>query len=261
MFRKPIALSPERHKDLLFTLNAGYQFAAQEMLSPVVSSEIKEVSREYVVVFGKDKAAPPFALLGTEEQTNNYVTGSGHWQARYVPAHIRRYPFVAGKSDDDSEAGQRLYTMVDLEAPHLSKDMGEPFFTADGQATGLLKRVNGVLKNLHTEMERSRRQVQKLDEAGVLVDQVIRVKRAEGESGLTGFRVVSAEALAAVDGPTLQDLNKTGALLLAYAHMVSLTNLKDGVLAKPPRPEAQAPADEPTPPPDDTGDLVFDFDS
>jgi hypothetical protein len=39
----------------------------------------------------------PAALLGLREAENLFVDRDGKWDARYVPAFVRRYPFVPGK--------------------------------------------------------------------------------------------------------------------------------------------------------------------
>jgi hypothetical protein len=39
----------------------------------------------------------PAVLLGLREAENLFVDRDGKWDARYVPAFVRRYPFVPGK--------------------------------------------------------------------------------------------------------------------------------------------------------------------
>jgi hypothetical protein len=36
----------------------------------------------------------PVVLLGMRDKENLYVNESNQWEAKYIPAFIRRYPFV-----------------------------------------------------------------------------------------------------------------------------------------------------------------------
>ena len=48
-------------------------------------------------------------ILGVEKDENLYVKQPGSWDARYVPAFVRRYPFVFSRSDD----GQTFTLCID----------------------------------------------------------------------------------------------------------------------------------------------------
>ena len=45
----------------------------------------------------------PVAVLGVRDQENRYVTTEGRWEAKYIPAFIRRYPFVFSSGADNSK--------------------------------------------------------------------------------------------------------------------------------------------------------------
>lgn len=49
---------------------------------------------------------------------------------------------------------------------------------------------------------------------------------------LTGFRVIDVKALAALEPARLASLRSSGALTLAYAHLLSLSNREDGWIVK-----------------------------
>ena len=89
LFRQPKALDSQAHRQLRYAPNQPYHFAAQQALVPVMAGEIAQVAREYAVVFSDVAGSLPLALLGTRRGQNAYVRPSGHWVARYVPAHVR----------------------------------------------------------------------------------------------------------------------------------------------------------------------------
>ena len=229
-----VPLSSEKHRGLRLNEVQPYHFARTLMLCPVVSGEIRELAREYVIVFGKEGGVPQ-ALLGTEEGVNAYVAESGHWLARYVPAHVRRHPFYAATTSSDASGPQTFTIAIDESAPHLGSGAGEPLFTAEGAPTPVLEKVKAVLASLHKDFEASRRMVAQLEEAGLLVDRNVHVRSRQGaERNLAGLRLVDGEKLAKLEAESLARLHRSGALMLVYAHLMSLTNLRDGVLVKPP---------------------------
>lgn len=230
MFKQPEALNAERHARLGLAEQPIYSHAAEEMLTPIFSGEAWQIAREYTMVF-PNEVGLPLAILGYEQGVNAYLGNNGSWWGRYVPAHIRRYPFIAAPQQTDT--GQQQFTvMIDASAPQLLEDGGQPLFE-EGQPSQLLKEVQRVLSNLQTDTQRTQQLVKQIDEAGLLVKQSLHIKVKEGEDkGLQGFRVIDQAAFRQCDGETLAALNKTGALDLIQAHLCSLTNLQDGLIAK-----------------------------
>jgi len=135
MFKNPVVLDRKAHRGLHLSPNQPYHHAAHLMATPVVAGEAALVAREYVLVFGKQPGTLPLALLGLEKGKNAYVRPSGQWQARYIPAHIRRYPFVlADRTAAPNGEGERNFVlMFDRDAPHLKGDQGMPLFTEAGE--------------------------------------------------------------------------------------------------------------------------------
>ncbi|MGO2147552.1 SapC family protein [Halomonas sp.] len=230
MFKQPEALNSEHHATLGLAREPDYSHAANEMLVPVFSGEAWQVAREYTLVFPME-AGLPLAILGFQKGVNAYLGNNGSWWGRYVPAHIRRYPFVAASTKSD-DGQQKFSVMVDRSAPQLIADAGQPLFE-EGQPSQLLKEVQKVLINLQKDSQRTTQLVKQIEDAGLLVKQSLHIKVKNGEDkGLQGFRIIDLAAFRESTGETLAALNKTGALDLIEAHLCSLTNLQDGLLAK-----------------------------
>jgi hypothetical protein len=254
-----VPLSLEKHRDLRLASKASYQFAASLMICPVVSGEIRQIAREYVIVFPKDTPLP-HALTGTVKGVNAYIDTTGRWQGRYVPAHIRRYPFMAAKTATGDPSGKQAYTvLIDETAPHLGLVKGQPLFTDDGRPSQTLATVQKALTTLQQDAAMTGQMVADLDREGLLKETKIRVQaRGKDAAGLTGFRVLDADKLMNLSPENLFRLQKSGALLLAYAHLISLTNLRDGILATA---AGQAPDDEPAGVRSDDLGKILDFPS
>lgn len=53
--------------------------------------EFPAAAAEYAVVFaGNEEAVMPAVILGMREQENLYLGPLGGWQAKYIPAFLRR---------------------------------------------------------------------------------------------------------------------------------------------------------------------------
>lgn len=244
MFKNLQALSRDRHQALSFVPNQPYHFASGLMLTPIVVGEAGMIAREYPIVFSRQDRAPPSALLGVREGVNAYVTPSGHWMARYVPAHVRRYPFMLAEGPAPKANGvdERQFTLTfDAEAPHLSDSRGERLFTSEGEPSPVLENVRTVLINLQRDLNRTLQLVERIQEAGLLVERSLTLSSSSGKTfKLDGLRVVDTGKLAALSPEVLHDLHGRGALMLIQAHLISLSNLRDGPLVR-----DQAPASNP----------------
>ncbi|WP_372614474.1 SapC family protein [Halomonas sp.] len=175
---------------------------------------------------------------------NELTSTQAYWLERYVPAHVRRYPFVLAKvsmsAAELDEKGQQYAVQFDAAARHFERPDGHPLLDDQGKPTSVLKNIQKVLMTLEQDQQRTERQVAQLDAAGLLVERSIQVNPAGNTANdsedkshqLSGLRVVSEKALARLDADTLVSLRDSGALALVYAHLVSLTNLQDGVIAK-----------------------------
>jgi hypothetical protein len=237
MFKNPEALSPDKHLNLKLSSAPDYRFAAQEIVCPVVSGEIWQVAREYIMVFPHNSNLLPLALMGTQEGVNAYIgAGSTPWWGRYVPAHFRRYPFVAAPAaaqNGDADGQQRFTICIDTSAPQINEKDGQPLFNEDGSATELLENVQRALLSLQQDLGITQALVQQIDESGLLVDQTLTITPVDRDPvGLQGFRIIDQDKLRSATPELLASLIKTRALDLIYAHICSLSNLQDGLLAK-----------------------------
>ena len=212
-----------------------------------LSVEILAAASEYAIVFtasGDD--VMPVAVLGVRTHQNLYVSADSQWQAKYVPAFVRRYPFVFSASPDQ----KTLTLCLDDTHPGFNTDgRGERLFDADGKPTAYAGRVLEFLKEYQTQFERTRLFGRHLKELGLLEPMEAIVSLPGGEQvPLRGFLGVSRERLRALDGVKLESLAKTDELELVYLHLASMRNFNDvkdrfvGAMATAPAPEA---ADEP----------------
>lgn len=232
MFARTMALSFASHRDLRVLETNDYSFARAETLAPIVYDEMADIAREYPIVFPKNGSDLPCALLGLEAGHNAYVDADGKWQATYVPAHIRRYPFMFGRTDSPDADQDSFAILFDPEAPHFRDASGHRIFEMNGQLSEHMQRRVALLEQIQKKVEATRTMVRAIGEAGLLAERVIRIKTgAEPEYRIQGLHTVDHDALKCLPFDRLADLVRGGALALVYAQLLSWANFRQGRIA------------------------------
>lgn len=222
MFKSVETLDSQKHAELTYKGVAGYAFARELASAPLAVSELPEAARHFPILFPPEGRVVPVALLSLRRGSTPFVTADGDWAVDYIPAHIRRYPFVLG----ETESADRFLVMIDRAAPQFSADGGEKLFV-DGTAPegGIVERAREFLSNFHRQLAQTEVLLKPLDEKGVLVVRQLTVKRGEKtEVAVSGFRQVDPEALAKLDDATLAAWVRSGLMAVVIAHLHSLSN-------------------------------------
>ena len=241
-YTRPVVLDRAQHAALKFETSADLGFAAGASVVPLLSVEFVDAAREYPIVFLRNAEAvlAPVVLTGTPAGHNVYVEKSGRWNARYVPAYVRRYPFVLAQTAPD-----QFTVCIDEACPGLDASHGTALFDSSGKPSGTLQQVVSGLSEFQRQAKLTETFMQRLEAAGLLMEASGRVNVIDGRHlNLQGFWVVDEARLRALPPDTLQSLLASGELGLIYAHLLSLGNLTELVRRAP---DATADA-EPRPP-------------
>jgi hypothetical protein len=214
------------HHDLRIVTQASAASGDNVNLALVVPAEFAEVQREYPILFrqGDNGGFQAFALLGLETDENLYLGDTG-WNARYIPAIQARGPFSIGLRDTGN--GTEPMIMIDTAHPRISRTEGEPLFLAHGGNAPALERAVNALKTLHAGMAAGDAMFAAFHAAGLLAPVNIEIKLEDGTTyALPDFVSISQEALARLDAATLENLNRSGFLALAFCVIHSTGNIR-----------------------------------
>src|SRR5690606_25699494 len=126
IYERAVPVSSERHRDWSVETGVNYGFARELNSVPLLATEFGPAATEYAVVFaGDEQAVLPAAILGMRAGENSHVDSSGAWTGGYIPAFLRRYPFVFARSDD----GTAFTLCLDEEFDGFNRDgRGERLF-------------------------------------------------------------------------------------------------------------------------------------
>jgi hypothetical protein len=225
-YQKVVALNPDMHRNLKFAADeVSFSFAADTTAVLLAGIEFAEAVREYPIVFvrGQDQLMRPVALLGVRNGENLFVDEQGKWDARYIPAFVRRYPFVMAEG---GAAGQ-LVVCIDESCPAFNARNGELLINAEGKLEPRMNEVMQFLQNFQREFARTELIAKQLDELGLFVQQGARFDTSGGETfQLNDFYLIDEAKFGQITDAKLPELFRSGALGLAYLHLASMGNMR-----------------------------------
>lgn len=224
-YRELVPLSLTKHKNLhMKSSPAGYTFAQSTVSVPLAGVEFMEAAREFPIVFVKseNERIVPIAVLGIQVHSNLFVDHDGKWRAQYMPAYLRRYPFIPAQENAQEEST----VWIDESYDGLSNSEGELLIDSQGNKTEKLEEIIQFLQGCHAEYLRTEGFGKLLTTLGLLQPLSAKIETADGEQHrLTGFYVVDEQKLAAIDADEIVRLFRSGALAWIHAHLVSVKNI------------------------------------
>ncbi len=235
IYDRPAMLSRDAHRHAhLDTSLSDMRFAATSNSFLLAAAELYDAAAHYPTVFIGPEGGPYTlaVLVGLRDGQNLFIDAEGRWDKNaYIPAFVRRYPFVLAQDDNPEDDGfqvcidetHRGFSGLDGSAP---SPKGLPLFLPDGTNAPLLDSAITYLQQFNAEMKRTRAFAEELNNFGLLEKRHIQVKRPDGNAALEGFRVVAEERIAELKANQIKRLAEKGYLSLAYAHIMSMRQIQ-----------------------------------
>jgi hypothetical protein len=239
MFQKLIPVNAERHAKLKVKQVEGFAFANGFHIASVMLHEFVKAAAIYPIVFLEDKQKDefkPVALLGLDTNENLFVGADGKWQASYVPAIIRRYPFALAGSGQDG----RYTVCIDEGSDMVSENEGSALFDEKGEATQVIENVKRYLGELQQMDVITQGFCKFLAENNMLTPLNMRVRDHDRIRNITGCYVINEERLNNLSDERFLEIRGKHYLPGIYAQLVSLAQIDRLVLLKDARTEVAA---------------------
>jgi hypothetical protein len=223
-YNQPEPLNPESHGKLgVNQAEKPYSFVSGTNLVPLTVTEFAPAALSFPVVFlGQPKS--PVAVMGLRQDQNLFVNEAGQYQSSaYLPAFVRRYPFVFANDDQN----QRMVLCIDRAAPFVAEGGAVPLFE-DGKPSSFTEQAMKFCNDFETERQRTIRFVEVLEELDLfeVKEANFTPRNPDGTPGqaqrLAEYHAVSEEKLKKLPAKKLAELRDNGALGQIYAHLVSL---------------------------------------
>jgi hypothetical protein len=202
-------------------------FLATAHAVPITIDEFIAAQRFYPIVFSVGENPVPLALMGLNEGVNVFVDADGKLLSEtYVPAYVRRYPFMLARLRPDVE---ELSLCFDPQSDLVGAfEDGNPLF-ADGKPTETTNAILKFCEEFEISAQRTAAFMKELKDAELLIDGEVSIQPPGAEKPFVyrGFRMVSEEKLRELRGDELRKINQNGVLPLVFAHIFSLPQIRE----------------------------------
>lgn len=221
-------LSSESHAAFKIRPQTTAPFLIDQHAIPLTVDEFPLVQRFMPIVFTLGEDAIPIALMGLNEGVNVFVDAEGKLTEEnfYVPAYIRRYPYMLARLRPDA---QELSLCFDPTAESIGAfEDGDALFE-NGQPSEVTKNILEFNRTFEEAGQRSQQFMRDLREMDLLEDGEVSIQQDGYPQPFVyrGFQMVNEKKLVELRGDQLRKISQNGMLPLIYAHLFSLSLMRE----------------------------------
>ncbi len=220
-YQQPEVLTPEAHGGLGIKPDLEFSFAARTNAIPLNAAEFPLAARDYPIVFIGGETVWAVAIVGVRKDQNLFVEKDKQWAGgHYIPAYVRRYPFVFVANDDSSQ----FALCIDRKSGRISED-GERKFFENGTKTKLTEDALNFCTAYQQQHVATGKICETLKSHGLLKSNQANATLPNGEKlSLADFQIVDEAKLNALSDEEFAKLRPNGTLAAIYCHLVSMNS-------------------------------------
>ena len=205
------------------------RFIGETHAVPLTVDEFVDAQRDYPIVFTAGEEPLPIILMGLNEGVNTFVDENGKIEDDiYLPAYVRRYPFMLARLSPESED---LSLCFDPAAGVVGEfKEGNDLFDSEGKPTEFTQGIMEFCKRFEESGLRTKQFMDQLAALDLLMDGEIAIRRNEDPDKpfvYRGFRMIDENKLRELPAEKVEELNKSGFMMMAHAHLFSLSLMRD----------------------------------
>lgn len=224
-------LNNDDHQDVRVITERSATYGDDVMYALTFPFEFRNVQAFYPILFHNDAKGNPYpvALFGFEEGENLFLTDSG-WDARYIPAMIRREPFLIGyQGGEDQEDEDRARVLsLDMDHPRVSRDEGEALFQPLGARTPFLDDIAELMEDIYLGYQNNKVFMAALQEHGLLESVTMDITLNDGSKNqLLGFHTIDEDKLQQLPGTVISELWQQHVLMPIFMILASTKNIRN----------------------------------
>ena len=218
-YKSPAPLDASAHGKLGLKKDFGFNFTEGVNAVPVNLIEMPQLCHFYPIAFSPDDNATPVAILGLRDQENLFLKQDGSWlEQTYIPAYIRRYPFIFSELPDTDQ----LTLCVDMHDDIVGESEEQAFFNEDESPSDLATNALEFCKSYHSAAQQTIEFSKALAASGILVEREAQINVGnKNRINFSGFKIIDEGKLAELDDKTFLEWRKKGWLPFLYAHLFS----------------------------------------
>lgn len=221
-------LSSQTHADYRIRPAEAAPFVSNTHAIPLTVEEFPMAQRHFPIVFSVGDDPVPLGLMGLNEGVNVFFDDAGKLVENnfYVPAYIRRYPYLLARLRPDSD---ELSLCFDPTTDTIGNfEEGEKLFDGD-QPSETTKAILAFNEQFEQAGQRTAMFVQDLKELELLIDGEVTIQPDGAAQPFVyrGFMMVDENKLNELRGDQLRKIVQNGMLPLIYAHLFSLALMRE----------------------------------
>lgn len=228
LFYKNLApLTSDIHADFGLVESANFGFARNTHAIPITVDEFVLAQRDYPIVFSDGNEGVPLALVGLKEGENLFVNEDGSWrQGAYIPAYVRRFPFLLARLTPESQ----VLSLVFDDTPGLiAADAEAKLFDAEKKPSQVTQNVLKFCEEFEQAVARTKSFMDELKKLEMLMEGQAQIQNPGMEQPATfaGFQMIDEKKLQNIRGDQARKMVQNGMLGLVYAHLFSLSKMRE----------------------------------
>jgi len=221
-----VPIKRSEHMNAGYTPSSNFAYAATMATVPVLMEELPLLTQFMGIAFQKRRAGNEefFELVGVQSiypNKNLFVVGDGRWLTGYKPAFYRASPFSLQPSGSSKE----LQLCIQTDSIKAQPEEGDQRFFDDNET--LTEHVQGIAKFLASVIEGRQKTLalcKLLNAHKLITPWSIRFNESDPQGNsqvksMEGLHHIDSDALKTLTGETLELLNRSGALGIAYAQL------------------------------------------
>lgn len=223
MFKKIVPVLLKEHKKTKIQRITNFKFVEDVNMASVMVHEFPKVAPTYPIIFLEDPEKDlfkPVALFGLEKGENLFIQDD-KWQAAYIPAIIRRYPFVLAVNEDST----KFTVCIDADSEFVNEKEGEPLFE-DDKPSKAMEQVKRYLQELQQMELFTNEFVRYLGEKNLFTPMNMNVRLGKQVKSVTGAYIINEERLGNLSDSAFLELRDKKYLPMIYAHLGSLGQME-----------------------------------
>ena len=221
MFEKVTPVNKDTHAQKRVKEITSFDFASKFHIAYITLQEFTRAASIYPIVFLEDKAKDefrPVVMLGLTPGVNLFVDAGGRWQASYIPAVIRRYPFTLAPGGTDDQ----FIVCIDEASSLVSETEGSALFDIAGTPTQVIDNVKRYLSELQQMEVSTHAFCAFLAKHNMFTPLNMRVRESAGVKDIAGCYVLNEERLNNLSDELFLEIRAKRYLPAVYAHLMSL---------------------------------------
>jgi len=219
-YKNVTPLDSVRHKSLRISRpTRPLDYAREANVIPALVDEFDLAMVEIPIAYlpGADCPSAVF-VTGSSPGNNVYVTDEGLWNGAYVPAYLRRYPFIVGDVSDSESV-----LCIDESYEGLGNADGERFFSEKGVQEEALTNALTLAQSYRDAAVRTDAFCAMLRDFDLLQTATLDTTAPDGSKSVVhGLLIIDEAALAALPADKLHSLHSAGFLKAIYSQIASL---------------------------------------